>query len=145
MKTTKMLDSYAILSLLQNEPGADKVSELLEKASNAETKLYMNWLNVGEVYYQIIRRESKKIADETLTELRLLPITFVSVTDELVLSAAEMKAKYSIAFADCFVIATAKEKKAIIVTGDPEFEQVENEVKVEWLERKDENHDNKSA
>ena len=89
MKKAKILDSYAILSLLQNETGADKVTELLEKASNDEEKLYMNWINVGEVYYQIIRREGKKIADETLTELRLLPITFVSVTDELVLSAAE--------------------------------------------------------
>ena len=134
MKQAKILDSYAILSLLQNETGADKVSELLEKASNDEEKLYMNWINIGEVYYQIIRREGKKIADETLTELQLLPITFVSVADELVLSAAEAKAKYPIAFADCFVIATAKEKKAVIVTGDPEFKEVESEVKIEWIE-----------
>jgi ribonuclease VapC len=134
VKKAKILDSYAILSLLQNEPGADKVSELLEKASKGEEKLYMNWINVGEVYYQIIRREGKKMADETLTELQLLPITFVSVTDELVLSAAAEKAKYPIAFSDCFVIATAKEKRAVIVTGDPEFKAIEAEIKVEWID-----------
>lgn len=136
MKKAKLLDSYAILAWLQNESGADKIIELLEKAKEGKLKLYMSWMNIGEVYYQIIRREGKQVADETLMELKILPITFISVTDELVLSTAEVKAKYPIALADCFAIATAKDKEAALVTGDPEFEKVsEDEIKVEWIEK----------
>ena len=137
MKNAKLLDSYAILAWLQNEPGADKISELLEKAKEGKLKLYMSWINIGEVYYQIIRRKGKQVAEETLMELKILPITFISVTDELVKKAAELKAKYPIAFADCFAIATAFMKDATLVTGDPEFEKTSGEVKVEWIEKKE--------
>ena len=40
-----------------------------------------------------------------------------------------------IAYADCFAIATALLKKAIIVTGDPELEKARHLVNIEWLNR----------
>jgi predicted nucleic acid-binding protein len=36
-------------------------------------------------------------------------------------------------YADCFAAALAKERKAEVVTGDPEFKQIEPEVKVHWI------------
>jgi hypothetical protein len=35
--------------------------------------------------------------------------------------------------ADAFAAALAKEKKAELVTGDPEFKPLEKEIKVKWL------------
>jgi predicted nucleic acid-binding protein len=37
-------------------------------------------------------------------------------------------------YADCFAAALAKTRKAELVTGDREFKQVENDVRVRWLE-----------
>jgi len=134
VKKAKLLDSYAILAWLQDEPDADKVNELLEKAQMGELDLYMNWINMGEVYYQIWRRKGRQIALETMTELQILPITFISATNELVLEAAGVKAEYPIAYADCFAIATARYKKASLVTGNPEFKKVKGLVTIEWME-----------
>jgi len=36
-------------------------------------------------------------------------------------------------YADCFAAALAKDRKAHVVTGDPEFKQVEQEVQVLWV------------
>lgn len=49
------------------------------------------------------------------------------------LKSSRLKAKYPVAYADCFAAALATEKDARIVTGDPEFKKMEGEVKIEWL------------
>lgn len=36
-------------------------------------------------------------------------------------------------YADCFAAALAKLRKAALVTGDKDFKQVEDEIKVHWV------------
>jgi len=48
-------------------------------------------------------------------------------------AAAQLKASHKLSLADAFAAALAKEKKAELVTGDPEFKPLEKEVKVHWL------------
>ncbi len=52
--------------------------------------------------------------------------------------AAELKSTHAIAYADAFVVATAVEFNAILLTGDPEIEPLEGQqnLKVQWLPRK---------
>ena len=44
-----------------------------------------------------------------------------------------MPAHHRISLADAFAAALAKEKKAELVTGDPEFKAPEKEIKINWL------------
>ena len=39
------------------------------------------------------------------------------------------------AYADCFAAALAKLRNVEVVTGDPEFKEVDGDVKVAWLPR----------
>jgi hypothetical protein len=57
------------------------------------------------------------------------------VGDDLRLArqAAVFKASYRLSLADAFAAALAKEKKAELVTGDPEFKALEKEIKIVWL------------
>ncbi len=48
-----VLDSYAIMAWLGNEPGSDQVARLLSTPSVA---LYVSAINVGEVYYLLGRQ-----------------------------------------------------------------------------------------
>ena len=48
-------------------------------------------------------------------------------------TAAVFKARFKISLADAFAAALAKEKKAELVTGDPEFKALEKEIKITWL------------
>lgn len=62
-----------------------------------------------------------------------LPIEFHSASRALADIAADLKARYKLSLAASFAAALAKEKKAQLVTGDPEFKSVEKEIKINWL------------
>jgi len=51
----------------------------------------------------------------------------------LVETAGDFKANHRISLADAFAAALAKEKKAELVTGDPEFKAMEKEIRIEWV------------
>jgi ribonuclease VapC len=93
----------------------------------------MNDINVGEVFYTIARERSQESAQCFLTHLERLPIETVSNSFADVLEAARIKARFAISYADAFAVATAIKEKAVVMTGDPEFKQVESLVQIEWL------------
>lgn len=95
----------------------------------------MTVVNLGEVYYRIAREENVPSAEKALIWLETQPIRFVEADWVLTLEAARLKAQYPLAYADCFAAAAARQRNAAVVTGDPEFEQLEagGVVAVEWL------------
>lgn len=132
-KRRKVLDAWAMLAYLQGEPRGAAVRTLLEKAETGDADVLMSMVNLGEVYYVLQRQIGREAAEERILAIRQLPMTIVPADDELVLKAAEVKADHGIAYADCFAVATAVLAGASVVTGDPEFKEVEGSVLVEWL------------
>jgi ribonuclease VapC len=51
----------------------------------------------------------------------------------LALAAAYLKGLHPISYADCFAAALAQQLDAAVVTGDPDFRQLEGRVAIEWL------------
>jgi uncharacterized protein len=128
-----VLDSFALLSLFHKEPGWKKVRDIFQEFSSAGEKTLLCRINWGEFYYIVRRRFGKQKSLETLMLLEQLPIEILSVDDQLVKEAAEIKAEYPLAYADAFCIATAKRYNAHILTSDPEFKHVESLVHITWL------------
>jgi ribonuclease VapC len=97
----------------------------------------MSVVNVGEVFYKIARERGEVVANETLEWLESLPVRFVRADRDMAVNAARIKANYPLAYADCFAAALAGGLGAAVVTGDPEFAQLErdNVVQIEWLLR----------
>ena len=132
-KSKYVLDSFAILAYLTEEEGADVVEDLLNKAKNGEVRLYLNYVNLGEVYYITIREKDVNDANESIALVKRLPIEFVQVDERIALIAGRVKATYSVSYADAFVVATAIMKEATIVTGDPEFKSID--MQVLWIQQ----------
>lgn len=132
MKNT-VLDSYAVLAFLFKEEGHDKVYALFEKAIDADKKLLFAAPNWAEVRYMVERKVGVAKWTEVRAKLLGLPIDIVSADQELAELAGEIKANHKMSLADCFAAALAKQKKAEIYTGDPEFKTVEAEQKIVWL------------
>ncbi len=132
---TKVLDSWALMAFLQDEPAAEEVEKLLLKAAEDKHKLLLCVVNWGEIYYSIARAEGETVAGQKAADLATLAIELVPVGDDLQLvrEAAKLKAAKKMAYADCFAAALAKLRNVEVVTGDPEFKEVEGEVKVAWL------------
>ena len=133
MSAKIVLDSFALVSFFHKEPGWKMVKEIFYSLSSENQQAILSIINWGEFYYIVKRRVGQKNADETLALLEQLPVTILSVDDDLVKEAADIKADFAVSYADAFCIATAQRSEAEILTNDPEFKLVEHLVKVKWI------------
>lgn len=131
---TIVLDSWAVLAYLEDESSGQQVAEIMADAHEHGTELLMATVNVGEVWYILAREISEADAERAITDIKLLGIDFVDADWKLTRLAAGFKAKHRMSYADCFAAALAKEHKAELITGDKEFKQVENDIRIGWLE-----------
>ncbi|MBI4670262.1 MAG: type II toxin-antitoxin system VapC family toxin [Chloroflexi bacterium] len=128
-----MLDSFAILALIQNEPGKETIAELVERAEANESTLLMSLINWGEILYTLEREQGVERLAKLKKAIEEFPISLTEVTRTRVESAAHIKSQHRVSYADAFAIALAQELGATIVTGDPEFKSVEQQVPILWL------------
>ena len=128
-----VLDSYAVLAFLFQEKDYEKVLDLFEKAAQADQPLLIAAPNWAEVRYIVERKVGAARWHEARHKLLGLPLEVVPADQSLAELAGEIKAAKSISLADCFAAALAKQEKADLYTGDPEFRSVEKDVKLVWL------------
>ena len=133
MAVTKVLDSWALLCYLGQEPGFERIIELFEKAVESSNSVLMCVVNWGEVYYQVAKWFGDQKAQEIEQLIETLPIALIEADKNLTREAARIKAIKRMAYADCFAVALTRLKKAELYTGDSEFKAVEKHVKVVWL------------
>jgi len=129
-----VMDSFAIMAFFEDEPGAERVAEILKSLMARKAKAYMSVINWGEVYYNTLREEGVKTAEKVIEQLRKYPIELVDADLKLTYEAAKLKGRYKIAYADCFAAALSRKLNAVIVTGDSEFRKLEDEYSIQWLE-----------
>lgn len=129
----KVLDSFALIAYFRDEPGAETMEGLLVSAGKKDNPLFMTDVNYAEVKYSILKKDGAKSWAEAAKVLEGLPIDFQSTTRGLADTAADFKARFKLSLADAFAAALAKEKKAELVTADPEFKPLEKEIKIHWL------------
>lgn len=132
-RPTFVLDTFAMLAYLQDEPVASRIEKLLESAEKEKSHLMISIINLGEILYITERRGGVSRAQDTLALIQQLPIEILPADQQAVFSAAHIKANHALSYADCFAVAAAVDKDAVILTNDPEFESVETIVTVEWL------------
>jgi uncharacterized protein with PIN domain len=69
-----VLDSFALLAYLEDEPGATQVGRLLGRAEKNEIDIWISIINYGEALYIVERergRDSAKMAIATIDQLPL--------------------------------------------------------------------------
>jgi len=132
VKKKKVLDSYALLAFLEKEGAYARIQDLL---ATEDAPVFMNAVNVGEVFYILSRQRGDRAAEYFLSVvLPGLPISVLDNSFDNVIAAARLKAKHALSFADCFAAATAIRENAVLVTGDPEFRKLGKAVTVEWID-----------
>lgn len=130
-----VFDTFAMLAYFLAEPGGEKVKELLRRAENGETSLAMSMINIGEMFYILSREQGPSKVQSILEDLRSLPIRFYDSTENRILAAAQLKAEYPISYADAFAASLAQELGASLVTGDPEFKKIKQNLSLVWLDK----------
>lgn len=128
-----VLDSYAVLAYIADENGAETVERYLMQAKQGKVELYMNAVNLGEVYYIIARRKGIEVADLVIALLKREPIKIIHADERISLMAGRIKAFHKLSYADAFAVAAAIDLNAKLITGDNEFKSVEGKIEIEWL------------
>ncbi len=110
-----MLDAWAVLALLRDEPAAERVEALID-----DGEAVMSSVNLGEVLYTLIRGVPRHVAGDLVDGVR--QAVGVAHPDwPLVEAAARIKAGGGLSYADAFCLATGEAEDAPVATGDPEM------------------------
>jgi ribonuclease VapC len=128
-----VLDSFALIGFFQQESHYLRIEKLLQEAKSGHASLFLSLVNWGEIYYSILRSKGESSAEQALIFIDELPIQIIEINRNLVYNAARLKSKYALSYADCFAAALAKEKDCPVLTGDPEFKKLHEEIKISWL------------
>lgn len=122
-----VFDSYALIALFRQEAGCELVKNLLLKIANDECEGYMSAINLGEVYYMISRKSNSKFAESAINAIKQMPVHIIEPDIKMCLDAAKLKAMYKLSYADTFAAVLTINKKAVLITGDDEFESLVGE------------------
>jgi len=130
-----VFDSYAVLALVEDEPGAQVVAEIV---ADEAAELYLSAISLGEVYYIIFRRQGEAAAEEVVRGvMQEDSLTVVEASWPRVKDAARIKGGGGLSYADAFVLGLSLELGAPVVTGDPEIRAAAGRLGVEvvWVGR----------
>jgi predicted nucleic acid-binding protein len=116
-----LLDTSALLTLRDNEAGADQVADLLYQAQNGQADCLGCFMTLMELLYRVWKDEGETAGRLAYEQAQALPITWIHEDRLLLEKAAELKASYAISLADAWIAAAAILNSAELVHKDPEF------------------------
>lgn len=124
-----VIDTSALFAYIENEEGYDKLEALLHEAIEEKVELVISVVSCIEVFYISLQEQAENVAEERLRLINDLPVKLLPLDPPIIKTTGEMKAKFQMSFADCCIAAQAKYSEAYLVHKDPEYEQVENQIK----------------
>lgn len=124
-----LLDTSALLTLIEDEPGADRVREIFRRG-----EVLLPWVALMEVYYMTLQEKGQQEAETRFAMLRHSSAEIVWNMDEaIVIRAGKIKAANKVSFADSLISSLAIQTESILVHKDPEYETLTGQVEMEKL------------
>lgn len=120
-----LFDTSALLTLRDNEEGAQIVADLLKQAQHLEVKCCGCFISLMEILYRVWKDEDEQAGRLAYEIVLSLPITWIHEDKELLELAASIKAKNSLSLADAWIAGSAIISNTTLVHKDPEFKVLE--------------------
>ena len=134
MSEIYVLDACALVALLKMEDGASVVADVYRKANDGVVRLYMNRVNLFEVYYGFYRDKGKDYALNIIKNVEESSVFIVEFDKGIFLEAGRLKANYRISLADAVALAQAKVIGGMLLTSDHhEFDVIEGKETIRFL------------
>lgn len=131
-----VLDTSAILALLGDEPGAERVERLLRGARAGRHGLLVCSITLMELFYTALRARGEDVAVRLVALVKAWPVEWAYPDEKVLLQAGRLKAFYRLSVADALIAAVAKMQPAILVHKDPELDALRGQVDVLSLSAK---------
>jgi len=117
MSEDYFFDTYAIIELVKGNPNYEFVKDKV---------IITGVMNIAEVYYALLLENKEDIINSIIKRLN---IEMVDMTQEIAIESAKLRyknKKLSLSYIDCTGYILARENNLIFLTGDKEFERMEN-------------------
>ncbi len=122
---TVLIDSWAWIEYFKGSEAGAKARKIIE----GDEESIVSTINLAEVYQWILRFYGEKTADEKIEVIKKRCFV-VDVDPEIAIASAMIKHDMEFGLGDAIVLATARRENAKVLTGDPDFENLEDAV---WL------------
>lgn len=129
-----VLDANAIITFLEDRPGADKIDRLINLASQRGARLSISVINRGEAIYSLARSRGFEQALKDVEKLGRI-LQSISAGIEQSNEAARLHLLYKLGLGDCYAASLAMQMNATLVTADPEFARLGKKLKLMALPR----------
>jgi ribonuclease VapC len=116
-----LLDTSALLTLRDDEPGADTVADVLRQAQLGKAVCLGCFMSLMEVLYRVWKDEGEAAGRLSYEQCLALPIEWLHESPELLQAAARFKATARLSLADAWIAACAELAGATLMHKDPEF------------------------
>lgn len=123
-----VLDTSAILTLTDQEEGADEVETILDAASADTCRIEVCAISLMELSYIVLREQGEDNAAQLVALVKSWPVIWVYPDEKILLQAAKLKASHRLSLADALIAAVAKLHDATLVHKDPEFEALAQQI-----------------
>lgn len=124
-----VLDASALLAMIYEEPGQEKVKEMLSHS-------LISTVNFSEVVAKVLDRQpelSKIMVLTLLDSFRLNCIDFDEEQAEIAGELRPLTKKYGLSLGDRCCLALAKQKKLKVLTADRQWAQIDLGIEVELI------------
>ena len=116
-----VLDTSGLLTLRDDEPGAERVAEVLGLALEGKAKCFACFISLMEILHRVWRDEGQAAGQLAYQQCLALPMEWISNSEPLLLKAADYKAHFPLSMTDAWIAACASENGAALLHKDPEF------------------------
>jgi ribonuclease VapC len=120
-----LLDFSALLTLRDEEAGADDVAARLDASSCGGIPCRICFISLMELYDRVWQDEGRTQGRVAYEQCLSLPLIVVHEDTALLEKAGGIKATYRLSVAAAWIAASAVLLRATLVHKDPEFEPVE--------------------
>jgi predicted nucleic acid-binding protein len=137
MKNVYFLDACALLAAYKQEDGFTVVADIYEEAVDGKATIYINTVNLLEVYYGLINEFGATFANERLREVTNSVVEITNLTLPKLVEAGRIKSTYKISLADSIALAETSVSGGTLVTADhhemDKVEQNEPGITFRWI------------
>ena len=121
-----LVDTYALIEwLVHNNVNYRKYFEIMDKEGGFVTELV-----VFELYHRVYHKADKEKADAILDlvtgNLKVIDMSLELIKEAAIFRSEMLKKKKDLSYADCLAYIAARHLKVKVLTGDKEFEGLDN-------------------
>jgi predicted nucleic acid-binding protein len=138
MSDAYVFDTEAIIAFLYDEPGHDRVGDLLDEVDAGHAEGLLSEMNASGVYYLVARYEGTAEGKPTPASLRAADRDIRTLTRRGVAVeraewrlAGEVKADGNLSLADAYAVSVAYDRDATLIAGgDDDFDALPVDVDI---------------